>query len=387
MRGTRAILLRGPGRGRLPTQAWPPLNRRNRRAALAAGGVAAAVVLLLALGALLFGGAKPARSLAVPSSSARIVRTDVVERQQVSGTLDYRGSFAVADAGPGGVVTWLPSGGTIVRRGGALFELDRRPVPLLYGGRPAYRDFKLGMSDGADLRELQQNLLALGFSARGTLAVSGRFDLATLVAVEAWQRSLGLEPTGTLPLGSVVFLPGAARVSSTATAAGATVQPGAAILSATAPAPAVLIPLDPGSVAQLRTGDRVLVTLPDGRTTPGRVASIGRVATTPSSNSGQGPATPTILVTVSLLHAHTTGGLDQAPVQVAITTHADRKVLAVPISALLAQPGGGYAVQIESGKATRLVVVTTGLFDDVAGRVEISGAGLAAGQRVEVPSR
>jgi peptidoglycan hydrolase-like protein with peptidoglycan-binding domain len=260
-------------------------------------------------------------------------------------------------------------------------------VLLLYGGRPEYRDFTLGMSDGADIRELQQNLLALGFSARGTLALNGRFDLATLVAVEAWQRSLGLQPTGTLPLGSVVFLPGAARISSTATAAGATVQPGAAILSATAPEPAVLIPLDPGSVAQLRTGDRVLVTMPDGRTTPGRVASIGNVATTPGSNSGQGPATPTILVTVSLLHARTTGGLDQAPVQVAITTKADRKVLAVPISALLAQPGGGYAVQIESGNATRLVVVTTGLFDDVAGRVEISGAGLAPGLRVEVPSR
>jgi multidrug efflux pump subunit AcrA (membrane-fusion protein) len=62
-------------------------------------------------------------------------------------------------------------------------------------------------------------------------------------------------------------------------------------------------------------------------------------------------------------------------------------VLAVPISALLAQPGGGYAVQVENGTTTRLLTVTTGLFDEVAGRVEVSGAGLAPGMRVEVPAQ
>jgi hypothetical protein len=80
-------------------------------------------------------------------------------------------------------------------------------------------------------------------------------------------------------------------------------------------------------------------------------------------------------------------GLDQAPVQVAITVQEDRGVLAVPISALLAQPGGGYAIQISTGGSTRLLPVTTGVFDDVAGRVEVAGAGLAAGMRVQVPAQ
>jgi peptidoglycan hydrolase-like protein with peptidoglycan-binding domain len=357
----------------------------RRRAPAAAVAVLVAAALLYA-GSRLLGGGGTATARAVPTALARIVRTDVVERNQVSGTLDFPGSFTVADAGPGGVVTWLPAEGSIVRRGRPLFALDHVPVVLLYGGTSAYRDLGLGTGAGADVREMQRNLRALGFSAGGALAVDGRFDLATLAAVEAWQRSLGIPPTGTVPLGSVVFLPGPVRVATAAVALGASVQAGAAILSATAPEPAVLVPLDPGSVGRLAAGDPVLVTMPDGTAARGRVATIGRVATAPpASGTGGGgpPATPTIPVTVRLLHPPAAGALDQAPVQVAITTQEDRHVLAAPIGALLARPGGGYAVQLPTG---RLVAVTTGLFDDVAGRVEIAGAGLRPGTRVEVPA-
>jgi len=349
--------------------------------------LAAAVLLVVALTLVLGNsGAAPARS--VPTAVAHVVRTDVIERQQVTGTLGYQGNVTVSNTAAPGVVTWLPTGGTIIRRGRPLYEIDRQPVRLLYGNRPAYRDFAFGMSNGPDLRALQQNLLALGFTAGRALEINGRFDLATLAAVEQWQRSLGARVTGSIPLGSIAFLPGAVRIGTAATTVGATVQTGASILTATTTAPAVLVQLDPGSVAQLRVGDRVLVTMPDNTTTPGRVAGVGRVATAPTGDAqsgGQGPSTPTIPVTVDLLDP-ARSGLDQAPVQVAITVQEDRGVLAVPISALLAQPGGGYAIQIESSGRPRLLAVTTGLFDDVAGRVEVAGAGLAAGMRVEVPA-
>jgi peptidoglycan hydrolase-like protein with peptidoglycan-binding domain len=353
-------------------------------------GVVASAGLLITAGALLFGDSKKAASNTVPTGQARIIRTNVIERQQVAGTLDYAGSFAVANGPTAGVVTWLPTAGTIVRRGQPLFELNRSPVPLLYGSRPAFRDFALGMSDGLDVGELKQNLVALGFNAGGAVKLDDRFDLATLAAVEQLQRVLGLQPTGALQLGSVAFLPGAVRVSASTAILGTAVQAGASILTATATQPAVLVPLDPGTVSQLKVGDRVIVTMPDNSVVPGRVASIGRVATTSSSSGqggGQGSSTPTIPVTISLLNPRASRGLDQAPVQAAITTQEDRGVLAVPISALLAQPGGGYAVQIRSGQLTRLVSVTTGLFDDVAGRVEISGAGLKPGMLVEVPAK
>jgi peptidoglycan hydrolase-like protein with peptidoglycan-binding domain len=351
--------------------------------------VVIAVALLALSVAILAGGGGAARARTVPTALARVVRTDVIERQQVAGTLGYLGNFTVVEAGAAGLVTWLPTGGTVVRRGQPLFELDRQAALLLFGDRPAYRTFTLGMSGGPDVRELQRNLLALGLTAHGALAANGRFDLATLVAVEQWQRALGVEVTGAIPLGNVVFLPSAVRIQTASTSVGNTVQSGATILDATATEPAVLVPLDPSSVSQLRVGDRVLVTLPDNSTTPGRVASIGHVATTAASadnqGGGQSPSTPTVPVTIRLLDPLPAGGLDQAPVQVAITVDEARGVLAVPISALLAQPGGGYAVQVEAAGGTPIVPVTTGLFDDVAGRVQVSGPGIAAAMRVEVP--
>jgi hypothetical protein len=91
-------------------------------------------------------------------------------------------------------------------------------------------------------------------------------------------------------------------------------------------------------------------------------------------------------VTVRLANPRAAGGLDQAPVQVAITTQARRGVLAVPIGALLAQAGGGYAVEVVEGGARRRVPVGTGLFDETAGLVEVNGAGLAEGATVQVPA-
>ena len=55
-------------------------------------------------------------------------------------------------------------------------------------------------------------------------------------------------------------------------------------------------------------------------------------------------------------------------------------VLAVPVNALLALAGGGYAVEVADPAGTHhLVTVALGIFDDAAGLVQVSGAGLSAG--------
>jgi hypothetical protein len=136
--------------------------------------------------------------------------------------------------------------------------------------------------------------------------------------------------------------------------------------------------------------------LPDGTTTiPGTVASVGRVASVPNaaangaaggagSSTGQGSGSAAAIpVTITIARSGITAGLDQAPVQVQITEQEDRNVLAVPVTALLATPGGGYAVRV-SGQSRRLIPVTVGVFDDTSGLVEVSGPGLAVGLSVEV---
>jgi HlyD family secretion protein len=139
----------------------------------------------------------------------------------------------------------------------------------------------------------------------------------------------------------------------------------------------------------------VLVTLPDGTTTvPGTVTSVGHVATVPapsaaaaqaagSSQGSGGTQVPQIPVTISLGRRSIAAGLDQAPVQVTITEAEDRGVLGIPVTALLARPDGSYAVRT-AGHPSRLIPVTTGLFDDAAGLVEVTGPGLAAGLSIEV---
>jgi hypothetical protein len=186
-----------------------------------------------------------------------------------------------------------------------------------------------------------------------------------------------------------VFLPGPVRIGSLTANIGDVVASGAPLLSATTTHPAVLVSLDPGSVSQLRVGDRVLVTMPNNSGVGGRVSVIGRSAITPptSDANGQGSAQPIVPVTIRLLARQTGNALDQAPVQVSITVQDDRDVLAAPISALLAQPGGGYALDVIQRHQSIHVPVTTGLFDEITGRVEVAGHGLIAGMQVEVPAQ
>jgi multidrug efflux pump subunit AcrA (membrane-fusion protein) len=204
--------------------------------------------------------------------------------------------------------------------------------------------------------------------------------------VEKLQKHLGVDQSGKLSLGDVVFLPTAARVTTLQASLGAPATD--PVLQASSTARTVSVALDPDLQSEVKAGDRVTITLPDGTTTPGTVTSVGKVATIPSNNPGGGPggSTPTVPVHIRPTHPAATGSLDQAPVQVTITQHTVHNVLAVPVTALLARAGGGYAVEVVAGDGTHhLVQVTPQLFDDVAGMVQVSGSGLAAGQDVVVP--
>jgi hypothetical protein len=71
---------------------------------------------------------------------------------------------------------------------------------------------------------------------------------------------------------------------------------------------------------------------------------------------------------------------------VTITTGSVTNALVVPVAALRAQPGGGYAVEVaEAGGRHHLVAVGLGLFDDADGLVQVTATSLTAGQRVVVP--
>ena len=306
----------------------------------------------------------------------------------VNGTLGYAGSYPVLGA-LHGTITWLPAAGQVISQGQVLYRVDGYPVVLLYGSTPVYRTLAEGATaadvTGQDLAELNHDLVALGYVDKSDVdSAWNEFGWATKAGIQALQEHLGVEQTGTLSLGQVVFLPTAARVTSLSAQLGG--PAGGPIMTATSTTRQVSVNLDADQQSQVKAGDQVTITLPDNSTTPGVVSSVGTVATTPASN-GSGNSTPTVAVHVKPSRPADTGPLDQAPVQVAITTATVHNTLVVPVNALLALADGGYAVEAVNGDGThRLVPVTPGLFDDAAELVQVTGAGLAAGQHVVVPA-
>jgi hypothetical protein len=280
--------------------------------------------------------------------------------------------------------TALPSVGQIVTRGQSLYQIGGQPVLLLYGSVQPTRTFVAGMSPGSDVAELNANLQALGY---GQGLAGDEFTAATATAIRALQAAHGASVTGELLLGSVVFHPGPVRVTSVTPTVGQTVMPGPA-LAITSTARQVKLALNAAEQGSVKVGDQVTITLPDNQTTPGRITYVSSVATVPSSSGhgGEEESSPTVEVDATPTDPAATGHLDQAPVNVEITTERVENVLAVPVDALLALAGGGYAVEVAEGRVHSLVAVSVGLFDDAEGLVQVSGRGLSAGQRVVVPA-
>jgi peptidoglycan hydrolase-like protein with peptidoglycan-binding domain len=297
---------------------------------------------------------------------------------------------SVADYGQSSTFTMLPDVGRVIARGQSVFALGGLPTVLLYGSVVPSRAFVAGMSRGKDVAALNANLAALGY---GSGTSDETFSAATEAAIRAFQSARGMTVTGELPLGSVVFEAGPVRVTSVTPELGASVTPGP-VLAVTSTRPQVKIALNAAQQSSVKVGDQVSITLPNQQTTAGVVSSVGTVAKSPSKEGGAGggggdngeEGGPTIEVGVTPSEPQAIGHLDEAPVSVSITTQSVPEALAVPVDALLALAGGGYALEVAEGGVHHLEAVTLGLFDDAEGLVQVSGSGVSAGQRVVVPS-
>ena len=340
-------------------------------------------------GVALFGTKTPAKAAGVDNaaatSTATVAKRSLSAQTNVSATLGYAGSYSVVNQAVGNF-SQLPTVGEVIEPGEVLYAVGGEPVILLTGSTPAYRTLVAGIS-GPDVVELNNSLAALGYGA-ATLQGSPIFGADTAAAVVKLQAHLGVAQTGVLTTDRVIFLPSAARITAVSATLGAAAQAGAAVATATSTTREVVVALDATEQASVKVGDQVTITLPDTSTTPGVVSTVGTVATTPSDGGAQGQTnTPTIEVDVTPTDPAATGALDQAPVLVAITTASVTDALVVPVAALLALTGGGYAVEVVAADGThQLVGVTLGLFDDADGLVQITGSGVHAGSRVVVPA-
>jgi peptidoglycan hydrolase-like protein with peptidoglycan-binding domain len=382
------------------------MRRRTAAVALGLGAVAAGA---LAFSSLAGGddGADPRNSRTGPTTT--VARQTLVARELVDGTLGYAdtrtlvsrlqasgssggeggdaGDRGGGDGGAGGgassgTLTRTARPGSVVRRGGVLYWVDGEPVMLMYGSTPAYRTLEEGVAEGPDVEQLEANLAALGFDPG---IVDENFTSTTAAAVADWQDSEGLDDTEQVELGRVAFLPSARRIGARRTPIGQAVAEGGAVLETTSTRRVVKIELDVAKQSYARRGDGVRVTLPGGAEVRGRITRVGQVAHAESGSGGGGMGSEdqelVVDVSIALRSARGTGRYDQAPVSVALASEQRRNALVVPVEALLARRGGGYAVELAG--SGRLVPVRTGLFAD--GLVTVAGRGIHEGTGVRVP--
>ncbi|MDF5756530.1 peptidoglycan-binding protein [Spongiactinospora sp. TRM90649] len=343
--------------------------------AAVAGGAAAAALSMEGPDAAAGGGA----ASTLPPSTATVTRQTLTDTTTADGELGY-GTAASAVARGAGTLTWLPGTGDRVTRGRRLFEVDDAPVTLMYGTMPAYRALEPG-AEGRDVEQLERNLDALGYDG---FTADDEYTWDTAQAVREWQEDRGLPETGVVALGQVVFAAGAVRVEGLHAAEGEPVRPGGKVLTYTGTGRAVTVELDPADQRLAKKGGKVTITLPDERTVAGRISKVSTIID-PGDGQNAEPATRVEVVVELSGKKARAAAADYALASVDVEFTAGRRedVLTVPVAALVALSEGGFGVEVVAGGASRHVPVRTGMF--AAGRVEISGAGVAEGTAVGMP--
>ncbi|MEV0124383.1 efflux RND transporter periplasmic adaptor subunit [Streptomyces sp. NPDC050703] len=349
-----------------------------------------------------------------PPDTAEVERTTLTDSETVDGNLGYGDASTVqAPASPSGtgsdtdsgqsgsgqsgqgsaagdgIVTWLPEEGKVIERGDTVYRVDEQRVPLLYGSFPLYRTLQAG-TEGADVRMLEKNLRALGYNG---FTVDDTYDAATAAAVRDWQDDLNREETGTVRTGDALVAPGARRVADVQASPGAALSGG--LLSWTGTERIVGVDLDVQFEDLVEKGTEARITLPDDTTVKAEVTDVGTPSTSKGDDSasgsgdsgsdsgGSGDDDPTLPVELTVKDQKGLGRYQAAAVDVTLKAESREDVLVVPVNALVARKGGGYAVEVVTADGTEFRPVKTGMFAD--SRVEISGKGIKEGTVVGVP--
>ncbi|MBN6058393.1 peptidoglycan-binding protein, partial [Nonomuraea sp. RK-328] len=369
--------------GKAEPDATPSRSRRRRGRGKVVAGV---LVALAAAGGgfvtvnnagLLKGAAGPARPAgALPPATTTVTRQTLNDTVDADGELGY-GPVSTAMARKPGTITWLPESGRQITRGRSLYRLDNHPVVLMYGDTPAYRDLEIGV-EGTDVKNLERNLSKLGYDG---FTVNDEYTYDTAEAVMEWQEDRGLDETGVIELGRVVFAPGKVRVESLEAEEGQPAQPGQKILTYTGTPKVVTAELDAEDQRMARKGAKVEVGLPDGKSVQGKVIEVATVIQ-PAEGQNADPETR-VEALVSIGNAKAAKGLDKAAVDVTFTASQRKNVLTVPVASLVALREGGFGLEVVEGGRSRYITVETGLF--AGGRVEVKGEGLVEGMTVGMP--
>lgn len=343
--------------------------------------------------------APPAANGQPATATATVERRTLVDYATFPGDIGY-GPEQTAQVRLTGTITKLAAPGSTVQRGGEIARVDDKSVVLLFGDIPSYRTLTAGRkaaaptpiptappvipttkpspavlpSKGADVKQFEQNLRALGY---GGFTVDEDYTEKTAAAVRRWQRDLGLPPTGDVELGRIFYAGGPIRVATQKATLGGDVTGPLLTYTGTTSVVVAKVPILDQGLAKPRTA--ATVELPDGTQVAGSVTMVRAPSPDdPDVTTGQDP----VLQVVVGLRGKSVDGTDGGVAKVRFVSSRHENVLVVPVTALLALSEGGYGVQVEDDGTSLTLPVTPGLFAD--GMVEVTGPGLRPGMRVGV---
>lgn len=358
------------------------------------------VLGLVVLGSLLFAalgyGAAltraESRASAHPPPTAPV--TAQVKLRRIASSVVARGDAGFSDpvkvnlapSAPVPVVTATPVAvGGVVAAGDVLMEIAGRPVLVLPGRLPAYRDLVDG-DDGPDVLQLERALVSLGYDP-GT--VDDVYTAATGAAVAALYDARGYRPPTTggadgtsvkahavtpLPMSEVAYVPTLPRrVDRLPGRVGTTLSSAPVLLSGTTLV--VSVGLTTAAVDRLEDGMKAIVDL------PGRGRVTGRISDVHATRTG-GAAS----IRLPALSAGVRGSLDDANVRVTVPLQTSSgKVLVVPVAALITDARRQvHVVRVDADGSQHQVAVGVGLSADGYAEVQLREGRLEAGDRVVV---
>ncbi len=203
------------------------LSPRKRRWPLAVLGVVAGVAGTIGVQSYLDRNNDTGSELAaeqVVLATAPVETRDLLEEVEWNASLGFGETVEVTGTATGTITEAAQTGETL-ERGDRLAVVGDTAVVVLYGEVPPWRDLREG-STGSDVRQLEANLVALGFDTDVTVTIDDDFTYNTSLMVERWQESLGVEPTGEVQQSSLVVVRGPVSVT-TAPVVGAQAGAGA----------------------------------------------------------------------------------------------------------------------------------------------------------------
>jgi peptidoglycan hydrolase-like protein with peptidoglycan-binding domain len=288
----------------------------------------------------------------------------------------------------GGEIEVFVTDGEVIESGDVVYAVDGAPFTAVVTDASFDRQLENGVDAGADVRAVEEMLLALGYDADGTLVVDDMFDAATETAIEDWQRDLAntfdaVDIDGRIDPADLVVVEPGTTVGALGIGDGDTVVATGTLLWTTTTETTdrvVTTSIPVADQEQMPVGGDVIVELPDGEQLTGVVASVASTSTVDPTDPN---ATPEFAVEITLATVpDSVESFDELDVVVKLVDEMATGVTAVPASALVAVGDGTYAVEVVDGATTQFVAVVPGMFSD--GLVEVDG--IEAGTEVVVAS-